>query len=227
MCLPSSNGTGPKIFKQKMDVIDKKGYIADPERFQGKSLELGCGDRKRHADALGVDIRDFAGVDLVGDAESVLEAIPTGAISSVYTYHFLEHLTDLETIITLVARVLSTGGRFIAVAPHFSNPYFYSDPTHRTPFGLYTFSYFSNDRLFRRKVPHYQKDVFFNLNHVRLTFKSPPPFYGRYIFKKMAGFFFNFRPYLKEWYEENACHLIPCYEIAYDLTRNDIPVIAK
>ena len=43
----------------------------------------------------------------------------------------------------------------------------------------------------------------------------------------MAGFFFNLRPYLKEWYEENACHLIPCYEIAYDLTRNDIPVIAK
>ena len=210
-----------------MNVIDKKGYIADPKRFQGKSLELGCGDRKRHTNALGVDIRDFPGVDLVGDAESVLKAIPTGSISSVYTYHFLEHLTDLKTIVTAVARVLSAGGHFFAVVPHFSNPYFFSDPTHRTFFGLYTFSYFANDRIFKRKVPRYQKDTYLTLDHVRLTFKSPPPFYGRYIFKKTAGLVFNSSVYLKEWYEENACRIIPCYEIAYELTRNHSPFICR
>src|SRR6185312_2948084 len=39
--------------------------------------------------------------------------------------------------------VLEPGGEFRAVVPHFSNLHFYSDPTHRTFFGLYTFSYLS------------------------------------------------------------------------------------
>lgn len=201
--------------------------MTHPERFRGQSLELGCGNRKRHPGALGVDLRDFEGVDLVGDAESVLKAIPSGVISSVYTYHFLEHLTDLRPVIAAVARVLEADGRFSVVVPHFSNPYFYSDPTHRTFFGLYTFSYFADERIFKRKVPSYEKETFFHLDQVRLTFKSPPPFHGRYVLKKLAEFIFNSSNYFKEWYEENACYIIPCYEITYNLTRNRVPVKAK
>ncbi len=209
------------------EIIDKKDYLAHPERFQGQSLELGCGDRKRHLEALGVDVRDFEGVDLVGDAATVLKAIPPGSISTVYAYHFLEHLRDLGPFVAAVARVLTTDGRFIVVVPHFSNPYFYSDPTHRTFFGLYTFSYFAHEKIFKRRVPSYEKERFFNLVRVQLTFKSPPPFYGRFILKKIAQYIFNSSHYAKEWYEENACHMVPCYEITYDLVRNHIPMVAE
>ena len=170
-----------------MELIDKKGYLVHPNGYVEESLELGCGNRKRHPDAIGVDIRDFPGVDLVGDAQKVLQAIPTGTISSVYTYHFLEHLADLEPMVTAVARVLSFGGRFIAVVPHFSNPYFYSDPTHRTFFGLYTFLYFSEDKIFKRKSSPLSEEYIFSSKPCPLDFQVHPTLLRAAYFQEGGG----------------------------------------
>ena len=107
----------------------------------------------------------------------------------------------------------------MVVTPHFSNPYFYSDYTHRRPFGLYTFAYLAEEDLFRRKVPHYGHAPAFRLQRVRLIFKSPRPHYGRWAMKKIWQQIFNRSRYLMEFYEENLCWLMPCYEIRYELER--------
>ena len=59
--------------------------------------------------------------------------------------------------------------------PHFSNPYFYSDPTHRDAFGWYTFSHLANDEILRRQVPNYFGEHKFTLEDVRLVFSPPGP----------------------------------------------------
>jgi hypothetical protein len=56
---------------------------------------------------------------------------------------------------------------------------------------------------------------------VDLIFKSPKPFYGRYAFKSIIGFLFNSSIYMKELYEENFCYLFPCYEIRYQLRKEE------
>jgi len=183
------------------------------------TIELGCGERKRHIDAIGIDAISYPGVDLVGDVFEVLKKFPSECVDEVYSYHFIEHVQDIDNLMSELSRIVKVGGIVEFVAPHFSNPYFYSDPTHRRYFGLYTFCYLANSSLFKRSVPNYNKQFQFELEKVDLHFKSSRPFYIRYGIKYVIGKIFNSCAYLKELYEENLSFLFPCYEIRYRLRK--------
>lgn len=185
------------------------------------SIELGCGNRKKVPHSVCIDILDYECVDVVGDVFDVLNKFPDAIVDDIYAYHFIEHVNDLEKILQEMARVLKNGGTAEIVVPHFSNPYFYSDYTHKNHFGLYSLSYFCRDRVLRRGVPKYNKSIEFDLQAVTLNFKSSPPFYVRHGFKSLLGLMFNMSTYLKEFYEENLCYMFPCYEIKYVLKRTD------
>lgn len=182
-------------------------------------IELGCGERKRNPEAIGIDILDSPKVDIVGNVYEVLAQLPSVSVDEVYSHHFVEHVESVGRLLGELARVVKIGGVVEFIAPHFSNPYFYSDPTHRSFFGLYTFSYFSISSPFRRKVPTYQEKLWFQLVQVDLVFKSSHPFFMRHVFKKLIGLIFNSCLYMRELYEENFCYLFPCYEIRYKLIR--------
>jgi ubiquinone/menaquinone biosynthesis C-methylase UbiE len=182
-------------------------------------LELGCGATKRDRQSIGVDIRAMSGVDIVGDALEVLRSFPVRSIDAIASEHFLEHIPDLEGLLREAARVLKVGATFEATVPHFSNPYYYSDPTHKTFFGLYTFGYFVTDVPLRRKVPTYIESLPFRVEETRLVFKSTRPFYGRHAVKVTVGRLFDATRWTREFWEENLCWIFPCYEIRYVLRR--------
>jgi ubiquinone/menaquinone biosynthesis C-methylase UbiE len=182
-------------------------------------LELGCGNRKRLSNSIGIDVLDYESVDIVGDVFAVLEKIPDASVDAVHSHHFFEHVSPLDVLLRELARVIKPGGRLEVVVPHFSNPYFYSDYTHRQTFGLYSFSYLTHDTIFRRRVPCYQQSIRFELQDVRLVFKSARVFPVRYGFKIVIGKLFNLSNAMKEWYEEQFCWVFPCYELHFKLKR--------
>jgi len=188
-------------------------------------IELGCGPSKRSSEAVGVDIIDLPGVDVVGDALEVLKNLPDSSVSSLYSAHFLEHLDNPYALMVEASRVLVGGGEFRAVTPHFSNPAFYSDPTHKTFFGLYTFAYWISETPFRRQVPQYEEALPLALVKVRYRFKSSRPFYVRHGIKKSLSWWVNLGQWTQEFYEENLCWIMPCYEIEYVLIRNCEPAL--
>jgi ubiquinone/menaquinone biosynthesis C-methylase UbiE len=199
---------------------DKGNWLKKISERPGEySLEFGCGSNKKHREFIGVDILDHDEVDIVADVHDVFDELPAAAISSIYTSHFVEHIDDLEAFLGQCARVLVPGGSVDIIVPHFSNPYYFSDPTHKTFFGLYTLCYFAESRLFSRTVPTYGHDLDFSLSSVDLIFTSPKPFYGRYGFKKAVGSVFNSCRYMKEFWEENLCYVVPCYEIHFHLVK--------
>lgn len=201
------------------EVLDRKGLLASPERLRDVKLELGCGPRRRYPDSIAIDSLAFDGVDIVGDALDVLRLLPEGCASLVTSSHFLEHVSDLEAIVREMTRVTRAGGTIEVVVPHFTNPYYYSDPTHRNVFGLYTFSYLAAGGPLRRQVPRYIETPGLVLARVDLRFKSDLPFYGRHAIRKTIGWIFNSSRYMQELYEENLCWMFPCYEIRYELRR--------
>ncbi|WP_092202466.1 methyltransferase domain-containing protein [Blastococcus tunisiensis] len=182
-------------------------------------LELGCGSTKQQAEAVGIDIMQLPGVDVVADAVEVLRSLPDASVSSIYSEHFMEHIDDPLALLREAARVLKPNGDFRAVIPHFSNPAFYSDPTHRSFFGLYTFSYWVQSSGFRRGVPQYVDPVPLDLISARHVFKSSRPFYVRHALKKLAGAWVNRSRWTQEFYEEHLCWVMPCYEIDFLLRR--------
>ncbi len=200
-------------------VRDKHGKLAALIHSRRGVLELGCGPARRHPEAVTVDALDFDGVDVVGDVFRVLEAIPDASVDAVHSYHFLEHVEPLGGIVRELSRVLRPGGLLHTVVPHFSNPYFHSDYTHRQTFGLYSFSYLADDPLFRRRVPRYQVDTGLALEDVRLTFKAPPPFYVRYVVRRALGILVNSSRLTQEWYEAGWTGWFPCYELDFTVRR--------
>lgn len=182
-------------------------------------LELGCAGSKRSSDAVGVDLLDLPGVDVVGDAMEVLRAIPDTTVDSIYSEHFLEHVSDAESLVREAARVLKPEGEFRAVIPHFSNPAFYSDPTHTTHFGLYTFGYWCQSTPFRRKVPTYAEPAQLKVEGARFRFKAARPFYVRHGIVKVLSSWVNLTGWTKEFYEAHLCWVLPAYELEYVLRK--------
>lgn len=200
-------------------LIDKNSLLTNLKDLESIQLELGCGNRKRLPNSIGIDVLDYDQVDIVGDILEILRLFPENSVDLVSSHHVLEHIDYLEELVSELGRVIKTGGRFETTVPHFSNPYYYSDYTHKHFFGLYSFSYLASSSIFQRNVPTYQKTLDFEIVSVDLKFKSPSPFYVRYGIKRMWGAIFNLNYWIREFYEENLCYLIPCYEINFVLKR--------
>jgi hypothetical protein len=174
-------------------------------------LELGCGQSKK-AGRIGIDILDLNGVDMVGDAVDCLQLFPDRSISEIHSKSFLAHVQDLELVVRETARVLKKDANHYLYVPHFSNPYYYSDYTHRHFMGLYTFYYFVNsEHQLTRKVPSFYTDTRIKISSQKLIFTSP--FIGRWGFKKFLQILFNSSKWMQEFYEENLCYIFPCYAI--------------
>lgn len=202
-----------------MPVIDKSAVLTRLRALERVSLELGCGATKRDDHAIGIDVRDEPGVDIVGDVFDALQEFPASSVDAVASEHFFEHIDDLPRLMGEIARVLKPGGRLTVAVPHFSNPWYYSDPTHRRFFGLYTFCYLADSSLFRRSVPMHGATHDFELTAVRLEFKSTRPFYVRHAVKRAQGWIVNSTTWLQEYYEETLCWLVPCHSVRYTLKR--------
>lgn len=182
-------------------------------------LELGCG-RKKMPGAIGVDKIDLPGVDIVADMENGLDFIPTASVDEIYALNCLEHIRSFEKLMREIVRVLKKGGRTIVHVPHFSCPYYYSDPTHTRFFGLYSFYYFVDQKhQLKRKVPDYYFDTKIRIISQRLIFDSP--FLFRKIIKRSMGVILNLSRSLQEFYEENLCYIFPCYGIEVIFTKEE------
>jgi ubiquinone/menaquinone biosynthesis C-methylase UbiE len=179
-------------------------------------IELGCGPSK-HPGAIGIDAIAIPGVDLVANLEEGLSFIPDSSVDEVISVHFLEHITNLEFLIKEIHRVLKPEGINRVVVPHFSNPHYYSDITHKKFFGLYTFDYYATDTSkLKRKVPSFYNDFKFHITKRKLVFKSQ--FLLRNLIKKwILTKLFNLNTFVQEYYEECLTGTLPCSEIIFEM----------
>ena len=157
------------------------------------------------------------GVDIVGDVYEIIKAFPDNSVDEIHAFHFFEHLPDVPALLIDLKRVLKKDGFIEIVVPHFSNAYFYSDYTHKSFFGLYSFSYMVKDKLLNRKVPNYNLDTGLQLKSVFLRFKSAL-FINRPI-RVLWQLIFNAGTLMQEWYEDSWSRNFPCYEIQFILTK--------
>lgn len=170
-------------------------------------IEIGCGPNKRE-NAIGIDIVDLPGVDVVANIDDGLAFIPDSSVDEIYANHLLEHLQNLEVAMSEIERILKPKGRCYIVVPHFSNPHYYSDYTHRTPWGLYSIGYFCKSGWpYARHVPNFY-------NKVNLSFVSQRiVFYSRFRIirwpKKAIQLLANSCPLAQELYEELLPWIIP------------------
>ena len=181
-------------------------------------INLGCGDQRLLGYNIGLDILRRAGTDVICDL-NVSIPLANASVEHVRAKSLLEHIEQLELLLAEVRRVLKPGGTFYVYVPHWSNPFYYSDYTHRRFFGLATFDYFTDcqDQIYR-KVPVYTM-LRFQTVSVRLIFESP----FRWLRWLMKGFqwLVNHSVRSQTLYEYHLSSLVPCYAIEYTLCRKE------
>ncbi len=97
-------------------------------------LDIGCGIRKQ-VDHVGVDIRQFEGVDVILDAGTQVWPWEDNSVDEVFSSHFIEHLTALQRIhfVNEAYRVLKPNGKLTMIAPYGFSSRAFGDLTHQWP----------------------------------------------------------------------------------------------
>jgi SAM-dependent methyltransferase len=178
-------------------------------------INLGSGDQ-RLPGYIGLDRLPLKGVDILCDLNLPLP-LTTACASDVYAKSVLEHISDLEGLLAEIERILAPGGHLVVYVPHWSNPFFYSDYTHKRFFGLASFDYLvPQEAQFYRKVPVY-REFGFRIISVRLIFQSP--FGLLNALSKGLQMVVNSSRALQVFYEFHMAPIIPCYAVEYIVQR--------
>jgi hypothetical protein len=156
-----------------------------------------------------------------------LRSLAPRTVQEIYTRHFLEHVEsrDLRPLLLEMDRVLRPGGRIHVIVPHYSNPYFYSDPTHRLFFGVHTFSYFCQSSCLHRSVPKYAVIPGWSLREVRLNFipYARPRWFGVKVpmLSSVLVRVANRNALTVELFERYLCALFSIYEVSYRIDKGE------
>lgn len=116
-----------------------------------KILDVGCGTNK-YPGATGLDYNPRTDADVIHDLGVTPYPFPDDEFDLVVSFHVVEHVPDVMRFITELHRITKPGGRIKLVCPHYTNPDWFGDLTHRNHLNSYSFQYFMRDR---RLFPFY------------------------------------------------------------------------
>ena len=126
--------------------------------------------------AVGLDIVDLPGVDVVVDLERESIPFPDNSFEIVYAYHVLEHITKLSDVLAELHRVCRPGASIKIVVPYFTCVGAFGDPTHVRFFTYGTFEHFTETN---------NKELYTWFSSTRFTIKYRRIGFGRLF--RLAG----------------------------------------
>jgi len=106
-----------------------------------KILDVGCGWNK-HTGAIGIDSNPKTDADVIHDLGTVPYPFKENEFDEIIARHVIEHVPDALALVTELHRITKPGGRIKIVTPHYSNPDWATDLTHRNHLNSYSFRCF-------------------------------------------------------------------------------------
>ena len=181
---------------------------------KGLSIDIGSGPRPRRG-FYALDQVEFDGIDIVADLNQPLALLPDNCAEHLYCSHALEHVERLLPLLAEIHRISRPRALIEIIVPHFSNPYFYSDPTHVRAFGLYTMNYFVDTEKQPAvwRVPAFPITTRFEMEQVTLSFYRFN-LWDR-LFVPLLRTFANRSARTQNFYELRLSWLFPAAEIRY------------
>ena len=183
-------------------------------------LDLGCGSSPKQG-YIGIDNFYRSKNVIKKDVLLYLKKLPNNCVKEIYSRHFFEHLDYkyIKALLHQINRVLINGGLISVTVPHYSNPFFFSDPTHKTFWGVHSFSYICEETCLKRNVPKYISIKGWSLIGVKIKFVPMKniKLFGVRIpsLCLILNLIINLNTLLIEYYERYFASLFSIYEIEF------------
>lgn len=110
-----------------------------------KILDVGCGTNK-YEGAIGLDYNPRTGADVIHDLGKIPYPFADNEFDHVVSRHVVEHVPDVMAFITEFYRITKHGGKIELVTPHYTNPDWVADPTHKNHLNSYSFNTFDPEK---------------------------------------------------------------------------------
>jgi SAM-dependent methyltransferase len=108
-------------------------------------LDIGCGANKV-AGAIGMDVNPRTAADVIHDLDDLPYPFADDQFDEVIGRHVIEHVQNPLAVMNELHRITRDGGIVKLLAPHWTNPDFATDLTHRNHLNSYSFRNLTEDR---------------------------------------------------------------------------------
>jgi SAM-dependent methyltransferase len=108
-------------------------------------LDVGCGQNK-YPGSIGIDSNPRSHADVIHDLGVIPYPFETDQFDEIVCRHVIEHVPDVMAFVTELHRITKAGGLIRIVTPHYTNPDWPTDPTHRNHFNSFSVTCFIPDK---------------------------------------------------------------------------------
>jgi len=142
-----------EIVKAASEMPNWEQYVKNDAPI-GSMYDLGSGNSKPDG-FIGIDKNNFDGVDIIADLDQGLP-LPDNCAAVIRANHFIEHMSDVEQILTDIYRVLMPEGIVIITVPSMDSEGAVAHPGHKSFFNPSSFEFWTNPDLTEDR-PIYEK----------------------------------------------------------------------
>lgn len=174
-------------------------------------LDIGCGTNKV-AGAIGMDFNPKTAADVIHDLDDLPYPFADNSFDEVIGRHVIEHVSNPLAVMCELHRITRAGGIVKLVAPHWTNPDFATDLTHRNHLNSYSFRNLTQDRA----VFDFYTDVRFRQRLVRVTILNLWKIFGFEFFVNLDNRYPKLRFFRKFW-EQYLNAIVRGKEIYFEL----------
>jgi SAM-dependent methyltransferase len=180
-------------------------------QITSRILDIGCGTNKV-AGAIGMDVNPRTAADVIHDLDELPYPFAADSFDEVIGRHVIEHVKDPMAVMCELHRITRAGGIVKLVAPHWTNPDFATDLTHRNHLNSYSFRNLTTDRA----VFDFYTDVRFRQRQVRVTVLNLWKLLGLEFFINLDNRYPRLRFFRKFW-EQYLNAILRGKEIYFEL----------
>jgi SAM-dependent methyltransferase len=185
--------------------------MGQSDKSVARVLDIGCGINKIPG-AIGMDINPLSAADIVHDLDDLPYPFANDQFDEVVGRHVIEHVRDPMAVMSELHRITRPGGVIRLVAPHWTNPDFATDLTHRNHLNSYSF----RNMIEGREVFPFYTEARFRQRGTRVTLLNLWKLFGLELLVNFDNFYPRMRFFRKFW-EQYVNAIVRGKEIIFEL----------
>jgi SAM-dependent methyltransferase len=191
--------------------IFKTEAMRRSDKSSKRVLDIGCGTNKTPG-AIGMDVNPRSAADIIHDLDDVPYPFADDQFDEVVGLHVIEHVRDPMAVISELHRITRPGGLVRLIAPHWTNPDFATDLTHRNHLNSYSF----RNMIEGREVFPFYTEARFRQRKTRVTLLNLWKLFGLELLINLDNSYPRMR-FLRKFWEQYANAIVRGKEIIFEL----------